>query len=109
MGGGVRATAHGRGFSQVIRTASFDISAVESQAMARILATGLATEAARASVRYGFETLRLSRIIGLVDPRNTRSVRVLEKSGLSFEKMIEYASQPAALYAVYKTTQSATD
>jgi len=62
---------------------------------------GLATEAARACVRYGFETLKLSRIIGLVDPKNLRSVRVLEKCGLSFEKMIEYASQPAALYAVH--------
>ena len=66
---------------------------------------GLATEAARASVCYGFETLKLSRIIGLVDPQNTRSVRVLEKSGLSFERTIEYASQAAALYAVHPTSQ----
>ncbi|HEY2252885.1 MAG TPA: GNAT family N-acetyltransferase [Planctomycetaceae bacterium] len=62
---------------------------------------GLATEAVRASVQYGFETLKLSRIIGLVDPENTRSVRVLEKSGLAFEKMIDYGSHQVALYAIH--------
>ena len=36
---------------------------------------GLAVEAGRAIVSYGFETLRLKRIIGLVDGRNTRSIR----------------------------------
>ena len=50
---------------------------------------GLATEASQASVKYGFETLKLSRIIGLVAPANIGSVRVLEKSGLMFENMVE--------------------
>src|ERR1041384_7991053 len=43
------------------------------------LGLGLATEAARASVRFGFTELRLKRIIGLVMPENIASVRVLEK------------------------------
>jgi RimJ/RimL family protein N-acetyltransferase len=38
---------------------------------------GLATEAALASVRYGFADLKLKRIIGLVMPENIASVRVL--------------------------------
>jgi RimJ/RimL family protein N-acetyltransferase len=42
----------------------------------------LATEAARASVSYGFANLRLKQIIGLVMPENVASVRVLEKIGL---------------------------
>jgi RimJ/RimL family protein N-acetyltransferase len=62
---------------------------------------GLATEAARACVRYGFDTLKLSRIIGLVDPLNSQSVRVLEKSGLRYEKMIEHHSQQVALYSTH--------
>jgi RimJ/RimL family protein N-acetyltransferase len=62
---------------------------------------GLATEASRASIRYGFEKLKLSRIIGLADPRNVRSVRVLEKCGLIFEKMVEIKSEQVAQYVVY--------
>jgi hypothetical protein len=41
---------------------------------------GLATEAALASVRYGFADLGLKRIIGLVMPENIASVRVLKKT-----------------------------
>ncbi len=43
---------------------------------------GLATEAALASVRFGFADVDLKRIIGLVMPENIASVRVLEKTGL---------------------------
>jgi RimJ/RimL family protein N-acetyltransferase len=66
---------------------------------------GLATEASLASVRYGFQALQLSRIIGLVDPVNVQSVRVLEKCGLAFEKMVEYRSHPVAQYAIGNATE----
>lgn len=46
---------------------------------------GLATEASRACVQYGFETLGLKRIIGIALPENRASVRVLEKSGLHYD------------------------
>jgi ribosomal-protein-alanine N-acetyltransferase len=45
---------------------------------------GFATEAARAAVRYGLETIGLHAIIGLVHPGNIGSIRVLEKCGLTF-------------------------
>ncbi len=45
---------------------------------------GLATEAARAALQFGFETLRLETIIGLVHPENRASSHVLEKLGLTF-------------------------
>lgn len=48
----------------------------------------LATEAALASVRYGFSDLGLKRIIGLVMPENIASVRVLEKTGLSYAETV---------------------
>ena len=44
---------------------------------------GLATEAALASVQYGFETVGLARIVGIVHVENGASRRVLEKLGLS--------------------------
>jgi ribosomal-protein-alanine N-acetyltransferase len=47
---------------------------------------GIASEAARASVCYGFETLSLPRIIALADPQNIASRRVMEKIGLTYQK-----------------------
>jgi len=44
---------------------------------------GLATEGARAAVRYGFEILGLEEIVSFTVPRNTRSRRVMEKLGMT--------------------------
>jgi ribosomal-protein-alanine N-acetyltransferase len=49
---------------------------------------GLATEAALASVRFGFADLGLKQIIGLVMPENIASVRVLEKAGLHYTENV---------------------
>ncbi len=46
---------------------------------------GIGTEAAHASLRYGFEELKLDRIIALAVPENVGSWRVMEKNGLNFE------------------------
>jgi RimJ/RimL family protein N-acetyltransferase len=46
---------------------------------------GYATEAAAALLRYGFETLRLHRIIATCQPENTPSWRVMEKLGMRRE------------------------
>lgn len=46
---------------------------------------GYATEAAAACLEYGFTTAGLERIVGLVDPENTASARVLEKCGMQRE------------------------
>lgn len=43
---------------------------------------GFATESAGACIRYGFERLRLTTIIGRAMYANTASVRVLEKMGM---------------------------
>jgi ribosomal-protein-alanine N-acetyltransferase len=45
---------------------------------------GLATEAALASVQYGFKTLGLPRLVGIVHVDNLASQRVMEKLGMSF-------------------------
>lgn len=46
---------------------------------------GLATEAACAAVTFGFEELRLERIIAFVKPDNMASRRVLEKLGMDYQ------------------------
>lgn len=60
---------------------------------------GLASEAARFSVSYGFETIGLEEIIGLVVPENTASARVLEKCGLEFTGQAQYFGCELLRYA----------
>lgn len=47
---------------------------------------GLATEAAMACVNYGFNKLGMKDIVGRTAQENARSVRVLEKVGMTFWK-----------------------
>jgi RimJ/RimL family protein N-acetyltransferase len=44
---------------------------------------GIATEASAGAVAYGFEQLKLERIIGFVHPPNVVSIHVLEKLGFA--------------------------
>lgn len=48
---------------------------------------GLGAEAARALVRHGFERLRLDRLVALIYPENTASIRTAQAAGLAFEKV----------------------
>ena len=61
---------------------------------------GLATEAAAAIVRYGFETLGLARLISLIDAENVASVRVATRVGMKFEKEIVDQYGPCHLYSI---------
>ncbi len=61
---------------------------------------GLATEACAASLRYGFDTLGLDRIIALVLPENAASIRVLERVGMKRDGELEYEGLTALLYAI---------
>jgi len=59
---------------------------------------GLATEACRASLEFGFHTLRLDRVIGLVLPENHASIRVLEKVGMQPDGTVSYLGTMALRY-----------
>jgi ribosomal-protein-alanine N-acetyltransferase len=61
---------------------------------------GLATEAALASVRFGFADLGLKRIIGLVMPENIASVRVLEKTGLRYTETVTFWGRQFSKYII---------
>ena len=59
---------------------------------------GLGSEAARALVRHGFETLGLKRVIALIDPANAASIRTAERAGLWFEKQVVMEGVRSAVY-----------
>jgi ribosomal-protein-alanine N-acetyltransferase len=70
---------------------------------------GIATEAARAVVRYGFETAKLERIIAVVVPENIASYRALEHIGLVYEKKANYYDLEVVYYAITRDQFKAYD
>ena len=53
---------------------------------------GLALEAAAATLSWGLNTLALKRVVALTAPDNTGSIRILERIGLHFERMVQYSA-----------------
>jgi ribosomal-protein-alanine N-acetyltransferase len=58
---------------------------------------GYAIESAQAVKEYAKNTIGLNRIVAIVDPENQGSIRVLEKIGLQFEKMIRLSADDIEL------------
>lgn len=61
---------------------------------------GVATEMARAMMRYGFEHVGFDRIIACADTPNTASIRVMEKLGMRFDRHTEIDGDPVTFYFV---------
>ena len=60
---------------------------------------GLGTEAAQAILHYGFEQLRLSRLICLIDRENQASIKVATNIGMTFEKEGKDETGPFLVYS----------
>jgi ribosomal-protein-alanine N-acetyltransferase len=67
---------------------------------------GLASEAARALVRYGFEELRLPRVIALIDSGHTASIGTAMKAGLRFEREVVMDGVRSVMYAAANTASA---
>ena len=61
---------------------------------------GYATEAARACLRYGFEKLKLNRIIALTYADHIASLRVLQKIGMTYEKSVHLYNRDLVQYSL---------
>jgi RimJ/RimL family protein N-acetyltransferase len=61
---------------------------------------GLATEAAQASLRFGFDELALDQIMGFAELENRGSIRVLEKIGMQFVEMVKLLGLDMAKYVI---------
>ncbi len=57
--------------------------------------------ARRLFVGPGWRRLSLERIFGLVEPGHNPSIRVLEKVGMRFDKMVDYLGDRVAQYVVH--------
>jgi len=61
---------------------------------------GLTTEAAAATIRYGFEVLKLNRIVAVAMPENIASRRVMEKIGMRYEKTGHWYDAELVYYVI---------
>ncbi len=61
---------------------------------------GLASEAARAVLQYGFEVCELPRIFAGADPPNVASFRVMERLGMRFDHRAKLNGVVANYYAI---------
>ena len=61
---------------------------------------GLAPEAARAMIRFGFEACGLDAVVAATDPPNKASVRVMEKAGMTFQKRIVIDGLDTIYYSI---------
>lgn len=61
---------------------------------------GLATEAARASIEYGLDELKLQRIVAIARPENVGSYRVMEKVGMKYERDAHFYNVDVVYYAI---------
>ncbi len=63
---------------------------------------GLATEASKASLRYGFEELKLKEIVAIAKPKNIASQKLMEKLGMKYEKDANYYQTDVVYYKISK-------
>ncbi|QKX06132.1 GNAT family N-acetyltransferase [Aquimarina sp. TRL1] len=60
---------------------------------------GIATEAARAILQYGFDTLKLEKIIAIAMKENVASINVMKKIGMKFDRLAPY--EPGSKDAIW--------
>ncbi|MDQ0483804.1 GNAT family N-acetyltransferase [Guptibacillus hwajinpoensis] len=62
---------------------------------------GYATEAARACKTYGFEQLKLLKLLSLIDPKNQASINVAKRIGMKREKQVKMRGRNLDIYTCY--------
>lgn len=84
----LQATGAALGMCGLIRREGLDDVDIGYAYLPQYWGQGYASEAAAAVMAYGRETLGLARIVAIVSAGNARSIRVLEKLGLRYERLI---------------------
>jgi RimJ/RimL family protein N-acetyltransferase len=65
---------------------------------------GYATEAAKASVDYGFNKLKLKEIFAMTDVNNSVSKKVLQKTGFHFIETFNFNGEPTDWFKISQHT-----
>ena len=84
----LRATGAAIGICGLVRRDYLDDPDIGFAFLPPFLGQGYALESATAVRAHALEALRMQRLLAIVSPHNTRSIQLLEKIGLRFERMI---------------------
>ena len=85
------------GMCGLIRREALDDVDLGYAFLPRFWGKGYAVESAEAWLKFGWEVIGLTRIVAIVDPANEPSVRVLEKLGFVFEKIVRLSADDIEL------------
>ena len=64
---------------------------------------GYGTELAKALINWGFEHLPIAKLVGVINPANERSRKVLEKVQMNYVGLANYWNNEVALYDIHKS------
>jgi RimJ/RimL family protein N-acetyltransferase len=64
---------------------------------------GLATEMARASLRFGFDEHQFDHIVAVAKPENSASIHVMEKVGMKYEMQTSYYDMDVIQYRLARS------
>ena len=93
----VKDTGEVAGICGLVKRDGLDDVDIGYSFLPRYWSKGYATEAALAVKEYAKNTIGLKRLVAITDPLNQGSIRVLEKIGLKFEKMIRLSKDDIEL------------
>lgn len=88
----LKETGESIGMCGLIKRDGLDDVDIGYALLPRYWSKGYAVEAARATMAYGREVIGLKRLVAIVDPANEGSIRVLEKIGLRYERMVRLSA-----------------
>jgi [ribosomal protein S5]-alanine N-acetyltransferase len=90
------------GFCGFVRLGGMEESELWYELTQKVWGRGLATEAARACVRYAFEDVGMERVIAGADAPNTASLRVIEKLGMKYLDNISPSAPEEPYFVLYR-------
>ena len=90
------------GFCGFVRLEGMEVPELWYELTQKVWGRGLATEAARAGVRYAFEEVGMERVIAGADAPNTASLRVIKKLGMKDLGNINPSAPEEPYFALYR-------
>jgi RimJ/RimL family protein N-acetyltransferase len=90
------------GFCGFVRLEGMEEPELWYELTQKVWGRGIATEAARACVRYAFEEVGMERLIAGVDAPNRASLRVIEKLGMKDLGNINPSAPEEPYFALYR-------
>ena len=93
----LKETGESIGMCGLIKRNTLDDVDIGYAFLPRFWSKGYAVESALAVKNYGRDVIGLKRIVAITDPQNAGSIRVLERIGMKFEKMVKLSEDDIEL------------